>query len=141
MRTFQGGERKRDREGRRRALVQAAMKLFAQRGYEPTTTREISAKAGCAEGLIHRYFDGKAGLLAAIVDSRVSQEVINLNENLAIAPSLEEEIRQLVEWEIDRMWEEREFLKIVLPRAILEPKLGELISKAGPQQRARAIAR
>src|SRR5882672_4138518 len=112
MRTFQGGERKRDREGRRRALVQAAMKLFAQRRYEPTTTREISAKAGCAEGLIHRYFDGKAGLLAAIVDSRVSQEVINLNENLAIAPSLEEEIRQLVEWEIDRMWEEREFLKI-----------------------------
>ena len=56
-------KRKRDRAGKQKALLQAALRLFATKGYEVTTTREIAAAAGCAEGLIHRYFKGKAGLL------------------------------------------------------------------------------
>jgi AcrR family transcriptional regulator len=59
-------KRKRNRVVRERALLAAASKLFASRGYEATTTREIAARAGCAEGLIHRYFKSKAGLLLAI---------------------------------------------------------------------------
>ena len=60
--------RKRDRAGKQKALLQAALRLFATKGYEVTTTREIAAAAGCAEGLIHRYFKGKAGLLTALVE-------------------------------------------------------------------------
>ena len=59
--------RLRNRESREAALLSAAGKLFAARGYEATTTREIAACAGCAEGLISRYFRGKAGLLRALI--------------------------------------------------------------------------
>jgi AcrR family transcriptional regulator len=48
--------RKRDRAGKQRALMMAALHLFAAKGFEATSTREIAAAAGCAEGLIHRYF-------------------------------------------------------------------------------------
>ena len=47
---------------------------LCSRGYEATTNREIAARAGCAEGLIHRYFGGKSGLLFNIVELHVAQD-------------------------------------------------------------------
>ncbi|MBZ5719050.1 MAG: TetR/AcrR family transcriptional regulator [Acidobacteriia bacterium] len=132
--------RTRNRAAREQALVTAASQLFASLGFEATTTREIAARAACAEGLIHRYFGGKAGLLLAIVQSRVSHEVMALNQRVWPAATLEEEIQQLVEWEIDRMWDDREFLSVIIPRALLDPSLGDVIHRTCVIQRTKAIA-
>ncbi|PYV86113.1 MAG: hypothetical protein DMG90_21955 [Acidobacteria bacterium] len=86
----------RNRAIREEALVAAAGRLFASRGYEATTTREIASEAGCAEGLIHRYFRGKEGLLLALIRSHTSREFLDMNQRLRLAPSLEEEGVQLV---------------------------------------------
>src|SRR2546428_9613898 len=110
-------ERKRNRFARERALILAAGKLFASRGYDATTTREIAACAGCAEGLIHRYFSGKAGLLLALIRFRVSQEVLDLTDGLPLAPNLQQEILQLLDWEVEHMWRDRDFLRVIIPRA------------------------
>src|SRR6202051_589052 len=96
---------KRNRAARERALVLAAGKLFASRGYDSTTTREIAAAAGCAEGLIHRYFKGKAGLLGAMIEHRVSKEALDLTRQLRPAHNLEDEFLQLVDREVERMWD------------------------------------
>ena len=37
-------------------LINAAFELFAERGFDRTTTREIAARAGVALGLIHKHF-------------------------------------------------------------------------------------
>lgn len=130
----------RNRATREGALLSAAGRLFASRGYESTTTREIAAEAGCAEGLIHRYFQGKAGLLLALIHSRISQEVADLNERLPIAATLEAEVLQLVQFELERMWSERDFFRVLIPRAILDPSLGPIVRGLGPTRRAKAIA-
>ena len=135
-----GKNGKRNRAAREQALVAAASRLFAARGFEATTTKDIAAAAGCAEGLIHRYFHGKAGLLMAIIQSRVSREVSDLSENLRLNSNLGDEVRQLVEFEVNHMWEDREFLRVIIPRALLDPAFGELFAKAGPLERARAIS-
>ena len=132
--------RKRDRPAKQEALIRAATKLFASRGYELTTTREIAACAGCAEGLIHRYFDGKEGLLLALMSFHASREVRELNETLPLAGTLEEEIQQLIAWEVDRMWRDRDLLRASIPHAILDPKVGKFVSRVGPQRHAKAIA-
>lgn len=124
---------------REHALIAAATKLFASRGFEATTTREIAAEAGCAEGLIHRYFQGKAGLLLAIVEFRASQEVQSLTHSLKNAPTLQQEVRQLVDFEVSRMWEDREFFRVIIPRLFVDPSFAVRISKIGPLQRARLI--
>jgi len=131
-------KRKRNRTAREEALVAAASKLFASRGYVSSTTREIAAAAGCAEGLIHRYFGGKEGLLLALIKRQVSQEVVDLG-TLPLASTLADEVVQLVEWEVERTWQDREFCKVVIPRALLDPALGHLITGIGPTQRTRAI--
>ena len=132
-------KRKRNRMARERALLLAASKLFASRGYEATTTREIAARAGCAEGLIHRYFANKAGLLLAIIRCQVSQEVLDLNARLPLAPSVGAEIVQLVNWEVERIWRDREFLRVVIPRALLDPAVGQVFIRVGPLERTKAI--
>jgi AcrR family transcriptional regulator len=46
-------------------LLAAAQELFAERGYERVTTREIAERAGVDATLIARYFGSKAGLYLA----------------------------------------------------------------------------
>jgi AcrR family transcriptional regulator len=132
--------RTRDRAGKKQALIVAALKLFANKGYDATTTREIAACAGCAEGLIHRYFSGKAGLLPALMEYRVSQEVSDLTHHIRPADSFEDEYLQLVNWAVEHIWGDREFLKVAIPHAVLNPRFGQLLRQVGPLQRARAIS-
>ncbi len=133
-------KRTRDRAGKQQALIAAALKLFASKGYDATTTREIAASAGCAEGLIHRYFNGKAGLLPALIEYRVSQDVADLAHHIHPAGSFEEEYLQLVNWAIEHVWGDREFLRVAIPRALLDPDFGQVLRQVGPLQRARAIS-
>ena len=52
----------------RAAIEQAARRLFAERGYERTTVREIAAEAGIDASLIIRYFGSKDGLFATVAE-------------------------------------------------------------------------
>jgi len=53
---------------RRRAIVAAAVDLFARQGYEGTSIREIADQAGMNKGNLYYYFPAKDDLLFAIVD-------------------------------------------------------------------------
>jgi len=56
-----------DSEERRRAIVQAAVPLFARRGFAGTTTREIAEAAGISEALMFRHFPSKQALYREIL--------------------------------------------------------------------------
>src|ERR1700749_233413 len=67
--------KKRDRAATEKALIEAAMQLFASKGFDGTRTLEIAQKAKVNEALIARYFGGKEGLLLAVLkDESASQE-------------------------------------------------------------------
>ena len=53
---------------RRRQIIEVAMALFSAKGFEGTTTREISRAAGVSEAIIFRHFATKDDLYAAIID-------------------------------------------------------------------------
>lgn len=53
----------------RDALLKAAAKLFAERGAEAVSTREIASKAHVNNGLIHRHFRTKDALLREVLES------------------------------------------------------------------------
>ena len=46
-------------------LLAAATELFAERGYDRTTVRELGERAGVDPALIARHFGSKAGLYLA----------------------------------------------------------------------------
>jgi AcrR family transcriptional regulator len=47
-------------------ILRAAQKLFAQKGYNGTTTRDLAQKAGVAEGTIFRHFPNKKAILVEL---------------------------------------------------------------------------
>lgn len=56
-----------DVEVRRQAILQAAAQAFAEHGYPQVSVSGIARQAGASEALVHKYFDGKAGLYAAVL--------------------------------------------------------------------------
>ncbi|CAM5238302.1 TetR/AcrR family transcriptional regulator [Streptomyces chartreusis] len=68
--------RRRDPEGHRAAILEAARHTFAERGYARTTLREIARRAGVTHGLITRHFASKERLfLAAVPGNRDLEQV------------------------------------------------------------------
>jgi len=56
-----------DGDERRRAIVMAAVPLFARTGFAGTTTRELAAAAGVSEGLLFKHFPSKQSLYREIL--------------------------------------------------------------------------
>jgi TetR/AcrR family fatty acid metabolism transcriptional regulator len=59
---------------RRSQILEAAAKVFAEKGFHPTTIKDIAREAGIAEGTIYNYFESKTALLLGIFD-RMSEAV------------------------------------------------------------------
>lgn len=53
---------------RRAAILAAASRLFAEKGYVNTPTSEIAHEAGVAEGTLYHHFDSKDGIFLTIFD-------------------------------------------------------------------------
>lgn len=52
---------------RRKQLIDTALKLFAEKGIERTSIKDIAAEAGVAQGLLYHYFTSKDELFYAII--------------------------------------------------------------------------
>ena len=57
---------------RQASLIAAAASLFAARGFNGTTTKEIAKAAGVSEALVFKYFPTKRALYAAILAEKVT---------------------------------------------------------------------
>jgi AcrR family transcriptional regulator len=55
-------------EDRKQQIISAASIVFAEKGYQRATTREIAETANLSEGLIYSYFESKDHLLLAILE-------------------------------------------------------------------------
>ncbi|MGW2628723.1 TetR/AcrR family transcriptional regulator [Streptomyces chattanoogensis] len=64
---------RRNAQGTRLRLLDAASELFAERGYERATVRDIAARAGANQALLFRYFGSKKALFGEVM-ARGGQE-------------------------------------------------------------------
>src|SRR5690348_4926955 len=53
---------------RRNQILDAAIKVFAEKGFHPTTINNIAREAGIANGTIYNYFENKTALMLGILD-------------------------------------------------------------------------
>lgn len=55
---------------RRQQLLQVAMRLFSEKGFSGTTTKEIAQSAGVSEATVFKHFSNKDELYSAILDQK-----------------------------------------------------------------------
>jgi AcrR family transcriptional regulator len=81
--TRNGPERPYGAEAVRKAVVTAAIDLFARQGPTTVSIRQIAAHAGVNHGLVHRHFGSKEALLTLILDELSAELAAS---DLAVGP-------------------------------------------------------
>ncbi len=76
-----------DSEERRRGIVEAAMPLFARKGFGGTTTKEIAEAARISEALLFKHFPTKGALYQEMLRSGCSADPGLLERLRTIEPS------------------------------------------------------
>ncbi|RIE17463.1 TetR/AcrR family transcriptional regulator [Candidatus Cryosericum septentrionale] len=90
-------------DGRRTALVTAAIREFAGNGYLAASTNRIVEAAGVSKGLLFHYFGDKKGLYLYAVQTCITEVMRRFDERLGPAsPDLFERLRQytLTKWSL-----------------------------------------
>jgi AcrR family transcriptional regulator len=62
-------------EERRASIVDAACKLFAEKGFRGATTRELASAVGVTEPVLYEHFKTKRDLYTAIIESKAKQGI------------------------------------------------------------------
>src|SRR5487761_871977 len=63
-------------EDRREQIIDAAMRVFAQKGFSRATNRDVAREAGITTGLIYYYFDNKEALLQAVLEAYSPAQIL-----------------------------------------------------------------
>jgi len=73
---------------RRQAIVEAVREVFAEKGFDGTTTRDLAAAAGVSEALLYKHFPSKQSLYDAMLEACTQGPgFAEFNRILALEPS------------------------------------------------------
>ena len=104
-------------EDTRRKIYDAALDLFREKGFEPTTMRDIAAKAGVALGGAYYYYSSKDAIVLAFYREmqESSQELIS--EALVGRKKLRDRIHCVLEKRFELLAPNRKFCAAILRHA------------------------
>jgi AcrR family transcriptional regulator len=125
---------------RRAAIINAAQRVFVEKGFDRTTTRELAEAAGVSEALLFKHFPNKAALYTAIQMSCFKEEGGKFADRLE---SLEPSTATLVFLVLDLVShilkgppddEGRLFFRLVLRSLMDEGEFTRLAIQGGPSR-------
>ncbi|HEX9980394.1 MAG TPA: TetR family transcriptional regulator [Flavobacterium sp.] len=94
-------------------ILQVAERLFAEKGFDGTSIRNIAKEAGINIAMVSYYFGSKEKMLESLIISRASDLKIQLENLLREDLSPLEKINRLVELYITRISKNRSIYQIV----------------------------
>ncbi len=107
-----------------RRILAAAQDILAERGFSELTMTAISQVSGVNRALVSYYFGGKAGLLAALVDTLFQDPEVGLVEEIRTTDGPERADRFL-DWQrrVSRAERTNRMLYELLPHALRDPEV------------------
>ena len=101
----------------RERILAAALRLFADRGFDATSTAQIEEAAGLSprSGALYKHFRSKEELLEVALAQRM-QEINSLPDRLDLGPlsDLRSELSLIARWGLAELGRERELALIVM---------------------------
>ena len=96
-------------EDTRRKIYEAAMELFREKGFEETTMRDISGKAGVALGGAYYYFSSKEAIVLAFYHEMQESSHEAILEAMSGHKKLKERLRVVMEKRFELLAPNRKF--------------------------------
>jgi len=118
----------RRKDARPPEILDAALAVFAQKGFAATRLDDIAAKAGITKGTIYLYFDSKQALFEALARQSIGAQIDQITTQLGQFPGTSAELLRFVLSTMGRFAMTSD--RVVLPRLVLAeaanfPKLAE----------------
>lgn len=107
-------------------ILKAARKLFARRGYDGTTTRDLAQEAGVAEGTIFRHFENKKAILIEVATQGWVEILTDLLTELSEMASYKA-IAQVMRKRMLNLHQNADLLRVCFMEAQFHPELSEQI--------------
>lgn len=108
---------------KREQILVAAENLFAEKGFDATSVRELAKKAGVNIAMISYYFGSKEKLFESVVEYRTSYmrgKLQLLNQNEVLDPMAKIEL--VIDYYVDRIFSARSFHKILHREMMLKQR-------------------
>jgi AcrR family transcriptional regulator len=123
-------------EAKRQLIMQGALKVFAERGFERATNKAIAEAAGIGSpGLIYHYFKDKGDLLIQAVSSQSPDIRLLLKHDQQLFDLPLEQFVQHVARTMVGMWSKPELIpvfKVMLGEALRNKDIVDILVSQGP---------
>lgn len=99
---------------KRRAILDAAVRVFAREGFYGARVSDVAAEAGVAYGLVYHYFDSKERMLNEIFSERWSLLLEAIREADATLSSPREKLAAAAGFIIESYRHDPELMKVII---------------------------
>jgi len=133
-------------EARRAAIIRTARRVFVDKGFNGTTTRELAQAAGVSEALLFKHFPSKEALYSAILRASFEHEGLKIIERFrSLRPStsaLVFLVQDLISHILGGQPDEggRTFFRLIVRSLMDEGDLTRLAIQGGPLHWVRKVA-
>src|SRR5215210_2760582 len=93
---------------KREAILRAAIKVFANKGYFNSKVADIAGEAGIADGTVYLYFKSKDEILHSIFDRAMTEFISEGKQELAKLDGPAEKLRKIAELHLSRLGADRD---------------------------------
>jgi AcrR family transcriptional regulator len=116
-------------------ILQAARKVFSERGFRDASVDEIASAAGMAKATIYSYFPSKEGIYLGALSEGVHELADRTEHEMDLAVGIRDKVEAFVRTRLQFLQENRDFF------AVYHAEFGNLIHPASLNQDFRNLYR
>jgi AcrR family transcriptional regulator len=106
--------KEREHLAHRKEILEAAEKLFAAKGFFPTTMSEIAQEAGFGTGTLYKYFKSKEDLYFSLIEEKTEELNRLVRAELSRKTCALERIERVLHLEFEFVEHNRDFFRIYI---------------------------
>ncbi|MFP4192787.1 MAG: TetR/AcrR family transcriptional regulator [Candidatus Hydrogenedentota bacterium] len=112
-------------------LMDSALGLFAEKGFESTSVREIIERAGVTRPVLYYYFASKEGLFSRLIKSRIQNNAQQIDTICSEIEGCAEQLRAIARYAFEQAETEPAVVRLTLQLFFSPPGQGPDIDKKG----------
>ena len=93
---------------KREAILRAAIKTFAGKGFFNSKVADIAKEAGVADGTVYLYFKNKDDILHSVFDRAMDEFIAEGKKELAVLDDPKEKLQRIAELHLERLGADRD---------------------------------
>ena len=116
---------------KREAILRAAIKVFARKGYFNSKVADIAAAAGIADGTVYLYFKSKDEILHSVFDRAMEEFIAEGKRELSEIKDADKRLRRIAELHLEKLGADRDLAIVFQVELRGSTKFMEEFSAAG----------